>query len=158
MSSLEEAAAESGDRRRTVAPGGTPIDFQALVEGIDAITWEMDTDHWLFTYVSPQAEEMLGYPLERWLERNFWNEILVHPDDAIWAIDFCMSATQRNEDHEFEYRAKAADGRTVWLKDLVRVVARPGRSPLLRGVMIDITSAKAAETEAERLRRRQRPP
>lgn len=153
MSSLEEAAAKSGDRRGTVAPGGTPIDFQALVEGIDAITWEMDTDHWLFTYVSPQAEEMLGYPLERWLERNFWNEILVHPDDAIWAIDFCMSATQRNEDHEFEYRAKAADGRTVWLKDLVRVVARPGRSPLLRGVMIDITSAKAAETEAERLRR-----
>jgi len=150
----DAAVLKSGERMKDgVAPGGMPIDFQALVEGIEAITWEMDTDEWLFTYVSPQAEAMLGYPQARWLEPAFWNEVLVHPDDAVWAVDFCVSATQRNEDHEFEYRAKAADGRTVWLKDLVRVVPRPGRSPLLRGVMIDITSEKEAQAQAEELRR-----
>ena len=43
----------------------------------------------------------------------------------------------------FEYRARAADGRIVWLHDLVRVVLGPRGIPAeLRGVMFDVTSSK----------------
>ena len=40
----------------------------------------------------------------------------------------------------------AADGRVVWLRDLVTVVVEGGRATQLRGVMVDITDRKHAET------------
>jgi PAS domain S-box-containing protein len=43
----------------------------------------------------------------------------------------------------------AADGRTVWLRDLVRVEAENGQARELVGVMVDVTDQKRAE---ERLR------
>ena len=39
----------------------------------------------------------------------------------------------------------AADGRTVWLRDLVTVVVEGDRATRLRGVMLDITERKRAE-------------
>jgi PAS domain S-box-containing protein len=39
----------------------------------------------------------------------------------------------------------AADGRVVWLRDLVTVVVEGGRATQLRGVMVDITDRKHAE-------------
>ena len=41
--------------------------YRELVEGLDAIVWEADPNTWQFTFVSPQAEEILGYPISRWL-------------------------------------------------------------------------------------------
>src|SRR5437868_15327103 len=39
----------------------------------------------------------------------------------------------------------AADGRVVWLRDLVTVVAEGGTAIVLRGVMIDVTARREAE-------------
>ncbi|MES4786381.1 MAG: hybrid sensor histidine kinase/response regulator, partial [Nitrospiraceae bacterium] len=47
----------------------------------------------------------------------------------------------------------AADGRTVWLKDLVTVAAEVDQSTILRGVMVDITAQKNLE---EHLRQAQK--
>jgi len=41
----------------------------------------------------------------------------------------------------------AADGRVVWLRDLVTVVAEGGRPVRLRGMMVDVTDRKRAEEE-----------
>ena len=41
----------------------------------------------------------------------------------------------------------SADGRTVWLHDIVSVVSKGGRPTTLRGFMIDITERKQAEAE-----------
>src|SRR3989442_13784214 len=40
----------------------------------------------------------------------------------------------------------AADGRVVWLRDLVTVVVKGERATRMRGVMVDITDRKRAET------------
>jgi PAS domain S-box-containing protein len=142
--------------RPTATPAGdltaahpASASFVDLVQELDAIIWEMDVATWMFTFVNRRAEEILGYPVERWLdEPGFWAEVLVHPDDRGWAVAFCTSATNDSRDHEFDYRARAADGRVVWLRDLVRVVRNDDGTPrLLRGVMIDITAQKAAEDD-----------
>jgi PAS domain-containing protein len=44
-----------------------------------------------------------------------------------------------------EYRIMAADGRTVWLRDMVTVVVEHKQAVTLRGVMVDITQRKRAE-------------
>ncbi|NUQ73188.1 MAG: PAS domain S-box protein [Polyangiaceae bacterium] len=118
--------------------------YRLLVERSRIITWELDLATWRFTYVSEYAEELLGYPREDWYQEGFWVDHL-HVDDRAWASAFCAASTARLEDHQFEYRMCAADGRTVWFNDVVTVVAE-GEVPVkLRGVMIDVTAQRQAE-------------
>ena len=119
--------------------------YATLVNAINGIVWEADAATFQFLFVSSQAERMLGYPVREWLEDpDFWRHH-THPDDAEWCSDFCMSATARGEEHEFEYRMIAADGRIVWLRDIVTPTVDPDGTRRLRGLMIDITERKLAE-------------
>jgi len=56
--------------------------YRELVEGIDhAVIWAAAPGLLTFTFVSPSAARILGYPLQDWLkEPNFWTKHL-HPDD-----------------------------------------------------------------------------
>ncbi len=120
-------------------------DYAALVDSIDGIVWEAEAQTFRFHFVSRQAERLLGYPVERWLaEATFWQDHL-HPEDREWAPAFCARATEEKRDHEFEYRMITADGRIVWLRDIVTVVVENDRPSKLRGVMVDITQQKAMQ-------------
>ena len=119
---------------------GTQQRFLDALQDLEAVVWEMDVRTWTFTYVSERAERMFGYPLERWTEPGFWQEALVDAEDRDWCTGYCLSAAQGGRDHAFIYRARAADGRVLWLKDVVRVIGDEGGKPsLLRGVMVDVT-------------------
>ena len=134
---------------------GEPEDPIELVESRavaafsgDLIVWEGDAATFQFTYVSRNAEAILGYPVERWYsEPAFWAESVVHPDDRTDAVAYCALATAKKAHHEFEYRAVRSDGSVIWLLDLVRVVlGKRGLAERLRGLMVDVTSARAGET------------
>jgi PAS domain S-box-containing protein len=133
-------------RRRTIEIlNQTQQHYEALVNSVDGIVWEADARTFQFAFVSQQAERLLGYPAERWLtEPTFWQDHL-HPEDRAWAVEFCIRATQEKRAHELEYRIIAADGRTVWLRDMVTVVVDHEQAMTLRGVMVDITQRKRAE-------------
>jgi PAS domain S-box-containing protein len=119
--------------------------YVTLVNSLDGIVWEAEPQTFAFTFVSPQAERMLGYPLARWTtEPTFWKDH-IHPDDQDWATGFCIDATRAKRAHDFEYRMVAADGRIVWLHDVVTVVVENNQPVRLRGVMLDITERKRAE-------------
>ena len=87
--------------------------FQKLLESTEAIPWEADAKTWQFTYVGPQAKEILGYPIERWYEQDFWPQH-IHSDDREFALSFCEAASREKTDYEFEYRMRRADGQIVW--------------------------------------------
>ncbi len=118
--------------------------FRRLLESTNAIPWEADVKTWMFTYVGPQAVKLLGYPREQWLEEDFWVGH-IHPEDREWTIDYCLKSTAQRENYEFEYRMIAADGRIVWIDDIVNVMKQDGEPVVLRGFMIDITERKRLE-------------
>lgn len=115
-----------------------------MVNTTNGIVWEADARTFDFTFISQQAERLLGFPVADWLQPGFWLAHL-HPDDLNWAPEYCMSCTRRLAPHDFEYRFIARDGRTVWLHDLVTVVAENGSPRWLRGIMVDVTSRRLAE-------------
>jgi PAS domain S-box-containing protein len=116
-----------------------------LLAGLDAVVWEAETDtRDLFTYVSAAAEPLLGYPLSHWLtEHRFWERI-IHPDDRDATLLFFREAAREGEAHKLEYRLKAADGRVVWVRDVVSPV-EDGAGAGLRGVIVDITERRDLE-------------
>ncbi|HWO88613.1 MAG TPA: PAS domain S-box protein [Gemmatimonadales bacterium] len=119
--------------------------FEDLVNSIRGIVWEADASTLRFTFVSRRAEQLLGYPPERWIsEPTFWMDHM-HPDDRESAVQSCRQATAARQPHELEYRMIAADGRVVWLHDLVTVTVENGVPAFLRGVMLDVTERKLAE-------------
>ena len=114
--------------------------------GQQVIVWEGDASTFQFTYVSRSAEAILGYPCARWTsEPTFWADLVVAPMDRADAVAYCALATVKRRHHVFDYRAISADGRTVWLRDLVQVIVGPrGVAERLRGAMIDISAERSA--------------
>ncbi|HKX03506.1 MAG TPA: PAS domain S-box protein [Methylomirabilota bacterium] len=120
--------------------------FRDLVNSVEGIVWEADAATLQFSFVSDQAERILGHPVERWFsEPTFWKDRL-HPDDREKAVAFRGRASGESRGHEFEYRMIAASGRVVWLRDLVTVAGDGEHATQLRGVTVDITDRKHTET------------
>src|SRR5262249_36551257 len=102
--------------------------------------WEANPETTQFSFVSSKAQALLGYPLERWLEEpDFWKQ-LIHPDDRGRILTAYAAAVDERRNHTLEYRVIAADGRGVWIRDVVHIKTdEMGRAIRLHGVMVDIT-------------------
>ncbi|MGE0525997.1 MAG: PAS domain-containing protein [Bdellovibrionales bacterium] len=99
---------------------------------------------WQFTYVSPQAERILGYPVGSWYTKDFWPQH-IHEEDREWALAYCLERSQRDTNYEFQYRMIHANGSIVWVEDLVTVITKDNGQRVLAGYMIDITARRHAE-------------
>ena len=127
--------------------------YRSLIEQVPAVTYRVDrslTEEWSapITFVSPQVEALLGYPVEdllntpgRWLE---W----LHPEDRDRVIKATAAAAETVTALRLEYRLLARDGRTVWVRDeVVPVSDGPGRTCTWQGILFDITTEKLADEE-----------
>jgi len=120
--------------------------YHDLLQGLDAIVWEADAASLHFTFVSQYAQDMLGFPVDRWLSTPDFFAQLIHPEDRDAVLAQCRTETAAARDHALEYRAVAADGRVVWLRNRVRVVCDlDGRPDRVRGLIVDITSLRQSE-------------
>ncbi|MBW3537789.1 MAG: EAL domain-containing protein, partial [Actinobacteria bacterium] len=71
------------------------------------------------------------------------------------AVEAVREAVEEKKDAELQYRVLAADGRTLWLRDQLRVVTdEKGTPSLLRGIMVDVTESKQAEAALQESERR----
>jgi diguanylate cyclase (GGDEF)-like protein/PAS domain S-box-containing protein len=123
--------------------------FRNIVDTIDGIVWEYDINSDQFTYVSPQAERLLGYSDEDWKTAGFWLRTM-HTDDRLTVADYCSQCVEAGQDkYETEYRAIAKDGHIVRVRFRVSVVKEDGSPRWLRGLMIDITERKEKEEAAK---------
>ena len=119
-------------------------EFDALVNSLEGIVWEVEARTLQFTFVSKEAERLLGYPTALWLaDTTFWKTHL-HAEDRDWDLQFCLEAALAKGRFEFEHRLLAADGRVVWLRNFVTVESESGVPVKMRGVMVNNTENKRA--------------
>jgi two-component system sensor histidine kinase EvgS len=139
-----ELASLLGDKDRlTQAIADSEKRYRQLVESAHAIVWRADAALARFSFVSKEAEAILGYPVTRWAETGFFAEH-VHPEDGGIAL-----APYRDEadKQEREYRMLARDGRAVWFRSVTHLVSEDGRPAELIGVMLDVTDQKRLEAQ-----------
>jgi PAS domain S-box-containing protein len=122
--------------------------YRQLVESAQVILWRSGLDLANFSYVNQQAEDLLGYPPATWtVTRSFWSEH-VHPDDRSLVEERCSAAAENLGPQQFEHRMIAMDGKDVWFRTSLMLVAGDDKNELV-GVMTDITDRKRAQEEAE---------
>jgi diguanylate cyclase (GGDEF)-like protein len=145
----------SGERRRRRVERETRVHREMeikrisdLVHGLKAVVWEADPARELFSFVTRQAEPMVGYPMEDWLtEHGFWVGML-HPEDRQRVLAQTTRAVSEGRDHDLEYRVVVAAGPPIWVRDIVHVhLAEDGRVVRLSGLMVDISRQKSIEEE-----------
>jgi PAS domain S-box-containing protein len=120
--------------------------YRTLVEQLPLATYVNSASPSLqTTYVSPQIETMLGYPVSRWLEPGFFATVL-HPDDRERVLAEVERTHATSETFRLEYRLIAADGRTVWVLDeTVAIRDEEYRPIMLQGCLVDVSERHAEE-------------
>lgn len=121
------------------------IQYGSLIESLEAIVWKAEPASLRFTFVSKQAEAILGYPREQWYRQDFWATHL-HPDDQLRVLASCRHSVEEKRHRTLDYRMVAADGSTVWLHNAIHVIVEGAQTKELIGIMIDMTDYKHIET------------
>ena len=125
--------------------------LKELVQGLNGIVWEADPLSKKFLFVSQPAEDILGYPVRKWLEDPNFRDKLIFPEDREIANSFYSSEIlTKNKEIVIEYRAFTAKGNLIWLRDSIHIIKdKDNQSLLLRGISVDITARKQAEQQLE---------
>ena len=127
--------------------------FESLVNSIHGIVWEADPVTLRTLFVSAQAESMLGYPLNLWLEDPEFRKKAIHPEDLASTLEALKEGIAVGKPFPLEYRVIAADGRTVWINEIVSVQKENNQPVNLRGVALDITEQKLAAEQISKMQR-----
>ena len=127
----------------TSAAHQTQPHYRDLMRSLEAIIWRADAVTFETTYISEQAERILGYPVGYWRHTAF-KEAHVHPEDRLKVLASYNEALRDGKNHRLDYRMTAANGREVWFHDCVHAID-VGIGRELIGVMVDITDRKDAE-------------
>ena len=141
----------SGLEEQTTAPSAKEPErpgASGIIDEVPAVVWEWDVTSKSFVSVSPQAEQLLGFPAQHWTaEGSFWTD-RVHPEDREWVAQSYQRAIEHGETTALEFRALTAGGRTVWLRESARMVAgSEGRGNSLIGVAMDVTERRLLQQQ-----------
>jgi diguanylate cyclase (GGDEF)-like protein/PAS domain S-box-containing protein len=121
--------------------------YRQLVEQIHAVSYIADwTADAAFRYVSPQIEDLLGFPAGAWVEDpGLWARQL-HPEDRDRVLAEERRTYEEEEIYEGEFRMLHADGsvRWIWERDAI-VRDDSGQPAATQGVLVDITELKSAK-------------
>jgi diguanylate cyclase (GGDEF)-like protein/PAS domain S-box-containing protein len=122
--------------------------YRELVSALDGVVWEAVYGQQI-VFMSDRALELFGYQLQDWFAvTDFWEQH-VHPDDLECAIRTIKTGIRTGKRFQSDYRFLAADGRYVWVRDIVTVSREADGTIRLRGVMLDVTEAKQNELKLE---------
>ena len=123
--------------------------YRSLVERLPAITYIAEVGvlgPW--HYVSPQIQTILGFSPAEWKQdaANWVNHI--HPEDREHALAFDAQFVANGGSLRIEYRMLSRDGKVLWFRDeAVMLDDGAGHTPLMQGVLYDITEHKHLEDQ-----------
>jgi len=132
-----------------LGPELSPEAYRTLVEGVPAVLYiDEPDDASTPRYTSPQIMDVLGYSPQEWnSDAALWAN-QVHPDDRAAVLETHYASNRARELFLAEYRIYTKDGRLVWLRDeAAPVFDGDGQLLYWRGVMLDITEQKEAESK-----------
>ena len=143
----ERKAEAAEDRFRTLTERGPVVayTFDLVYEGLDGDP-RLD-----ITYLSPQAADLVHFPVEHWVEDPMvWFE-MIHPDDRERVAENSRHNWRTDDPWSIRYRMIRSDGEVIWLLDTGGMVERDaeGRPWKFQGILFDVTVDEEARVRLE---------
>jgi signal transduction histidine kinase/GAF domain-containing protein len=121
--------------------------FRELVAGLDAAFWEASIPGLEFTFVAGAVQDLLGGDTASWPDRTRTWGSHIDERDRRNATEALRRAIESGVGEGLEYRVPNDLGSPRWIRDLIHVIRGRGGAPMiLRGLMVDITERKRAES------------
>jgi PAS domain S-box-containing protein len=118
--------------------------LKSIIDNVNVIVWEYDLETKKSSFISKQAENLLGFSVEEHEENpRLWEEY-IHPDDREYALSFAIN-NKNFVNHEYEYRMITKEGKVIWIRNIINYGIKDDKPVISRGIMIDITIMKEAE-------------
>lgn len=150
----ESKAEEAEDRFRTFTERG-PV----VVYSYELVYSDEDAQPSVrVSYVSPQAADLVRYPVEHWRDDPATWFGMMHPDDRERVVAVTEHNWRTGDPWTTRYRIIRSDGSVIWLLDTGRLLGRDslGRPSTFQGVMLDVTQEEEARAQLEGSERDQR--
>jgi PAS domain S-box-containing protein len=125
--------------------------YRTLVEQIPAVTYIQEIEHeGAISYISPQIEEIMGYPAHEYInDPDLWVRT-IHPDDRERVLAEDRRTDRTGEPFSMEFRKVRRDGRVIWVRDeakkVLAVASGPGPVERVEGLC---ALAQRLELEAD---------
>jgi PAS domain S-box-containing protein len=117
--------------------------FRSVVHNSSDLTILTDSNGSI-TYVSPQCEQVLGYPAQEFVGKIIPE--IIHPDDIARCREKWEQVAQQGLDiHDYEYRIIDARGSVRWIAHSACLTLVNGRVLGMQNTIRDITERKNAE-------------
>jgi len=123
--------------------------YQTLVEQIPVLTYRasLDDRHRLL-YISPQAQDWLGYSPQQCIDAPDWWAQVIHPDDLARIVNSTWRSNGEVAKTSSEYRMVTRTGQELWVRDGARAACdEQGRTLFVQGAITDITERKRFQEE-----------
>lgn len=115
-----------------------------LLNGINAIILEAETDTLNFTYVSSEAETLLGYPISIWSEKDFLiNHI--YPEDLERFQREYAAVSRAPGTFTIDFRFIHQDGSLIEIRDISTFDIDDAGDLVCRSIFLDVTDQKKNE-------------
>lgn len=116
--------------------------YRLLVEGTNAISWEVNLPDWDYMFVSPQVQQILGVTAAQFGAPGFV-PAQMHGEDKVEALAQRHRAIAERRNYQCEYRFRRGDGTYLWLEEIASVLLDDlGRPHRVRGILLDIDERK----------------
>lgn len=128
--------------------------YRTLLEQVPAVTYVINLDEDQVThYISPRIEDITGFPLDLWHDRQNLMLDVIHPGDAEMVQAAFAHSIESGEPLLLEHRVIGRDGQIIWFQHAAEQFRDDvSESPVWHGVLLDVTSRKEAEEQAQLLR------
>lgn len=118
--------------------------LQSLLDSVNAVIVEADPKECQFRYVSRDAENLLGYPVQEWYEEGFLAAHL-HPDDVDYFKQQLQSHATSPGTSSFDYRMFHRNGKIIDIRSINTINYDEAGCLVCRGLMLNITEQKQNE-------------
>lgn len=125
--------------------------LNSILESLEDVVFRMSSEGYRFEYLNPKVESLLGYSPEELLNEEINLLDLIHPDDKQKFLD-SLQPVSGHQCSDVEFRMFRPDGDVRWVR--VRSSVRFSlydKSPVITGIIRDITSRKNLEEKLTRL-------
>lgn len=118
--------------------------INSLVDNINAVIMEVKSQNFRFSYVSQEAEKLLGFTPEHWMQPGFFASRLDERDKVNTLDTIKSKLANHAENFCLDFRMKHCNSRSIWVRCVINA-EYDNDGATMRGLILDYSEQKTAE-------------